>query len=372
MQPVSSVRFKENAPKDFFAIVNQRVNDYFKTNQIDRYGNSEMVLKTIFMYVLYFVPYLLMVTGVVTSPWAWLVLAVVMGHGLAGIGLSVMHDANHGAYSRKSWVNRLIGYSMNVVGGHDLNWRIQHNVLHHTYTNIEGHDEDIAPRGVLRFSPHSKYLLVHKFQFLYAWFFYGLMTFSWVTLKDFKQLAQFHKMGLVTKQKSNFWKELGIIALTKAVYVVYIVIIPLTMMDITWWQLLIGFMVMHYIGGLILATIFQPAHVVEESLFPLPDVEGRMENTWAVHQMYTTVNFAQRAPLFSWYVGGLNHQIEHHLFPHVCHVHYRKIAPIVEQTAKDFGLPYHQKPTFAHALWSHAKLLWKLGKRDFKGLQVAT
>ncbi len=123
------------------------MNDYFKSNDISRHANSEMTIKTIVMFALYFVPYFLIIAGVVTGT-AWLVgLTIIMGFGLAGIGLSVMHDANHGAYSKRQWINTTIGYSMNLIGANAFNWKMQHNVLHHSYTNVHGEDEDISPRG---------------------------------------------------------------------------------------------------------------------------------------------------------------------------------------------------------------------------------
>jgi len=363
MRPsASSIRFSSTRA-DFFSTLNRRVNEYFKSNNISRYANTEMKVKTVIMYGLYFVPYVLLLTGTVTQGWAMWGMSVVMGFGIAGIGLAVMHDANHGAYSNKSWVNNLVGYSLNVIGAGAFNWKVQHNVLHHTYTNIHEVDEDISPRGVLRMTPHSEYKAIHKFQYLYAWFFYGLMTFVWVIHKDFARLMRYHKDGMVKKQKANIVAEWTILMATKLIYAVYILIIPMMVLDITWWQWLIGFMTMHYFAGFILAVIFQPAHVCDGSEFPLPDETGNMENSWAIHQLHTTMNFANKNRILSWYVGGLNFQVEHHLFPNVCHVHYRHISKIVKATAEEFGLPYKSEPTFLGALWSHAKLLKELGKR---------
>src|SRR6185436_10638424 len=143
---------------------------------VTRHANTEMVVKSIFMFALYFGPYALILSGAVTSA-AWLiVLAVAMSLGLAGIGLSVMHDANHGAYSKRKWLNTVIGYSLNLVGANSFNWKLQHNVLHHSYTNVHDEDEDISPRGALRLTPHSKWKKIHRYQFIYAWLLYGLMT----------------------------------------------------------------------------------------------------------------------------------------------------------------------------------------------------
>lgn len=350
-----------NKEQLFFTTLNSRVNEYFKEKGIGRHANAEMIFKTSFMILLYTVPYVLMITGSVSHLWGMLGLSVLMGFGIAGIGLSVMHDANHGAYSNKPWVNSLLGYTLNLIGGNALNWKVQHNVLHHTYTNIHDVDEDISPRGVLRMTPHAEWKFFHRFQFLYAWFFYGLMTLVWVVAKDFARLKLYNKDGHLKKQKTNITKEWIILATSKILYVSYIFVLPAFLLPLAWWQILVGFLVMHYVAGLTLALIFQPAHVIDGTEYLMPNDEGNMENSWAIHQLRTTTNFANKSRLFSWYVGGLNFQIEHHLFPNVCHVHYRKISHIVKHTAQEFGLPYKSQPTFFHAVWYHGRLLKQLG-----------
>jgi linoleoyl-CoA desaturase len=352
-----------NTRRDFSATLNKRVSEYFKTNNIDRNANSEMVIKTIFMFSLYFIPYGLILAGVVTSGLALLGLVIIMGFGLAGIGLSIMHDANHGAYSKKSWVNNLIGYSLNLVGANAFNWKMQHNVLHHTYTNVHEEDEDISPRGALRFTPHSEYKSIHKYQFIYAWFLYGLMTIVWLGFKDFVRIIRYQNNGLAKKHKANITVEWTILICTKLFYIGYIFIVPLVLTSLVWWQIALGIFIMHYLAGFLLAIIFQPAHVIEGSEFPLPDDDKNLENNWAIHQLLTTTNFGNNSRWFSWYVGGLNFQIEHHLFPNVCHVHYRNISGIVKSTAHEFGLPYKSSKTFVGALAGHARLLKELGKR---------
>src|SRR5690606_2148813 len=205
--------------------LNKRVNEYFKTNGVSRTANNEMVIKTIVMFALYFVPYALMISGLVTGFWL-IPLLIVMSLGLAGIGLAVMHDANHGAYSKKPWVNALIGYSLNMVGANAFNWKMQHNVLHHTYTNVHEEDEDISPRGALRLTPHSDWKKIHKYQFIYAWFLYGLMTIVWMTFKDFVRIIRYQKNGLAKKHNANMVNEWIILLGTKMIYVGYIFIIP--------------------------------------------------------------------------------------------------------------------------------------------------
>jgi len=322
-----------------------------------------MVVKTIVMFLLYFAPYAFIVSGWITAPWLLIAMVITMSLGLGGIGLSVMHDANHGAYSQRSWLNTFVGYSLNLIGANAFNWKMQHNVLHHTYTNVHEEDEDIISRGVLRLTPHSEWRFIYKFQHIYAWFLYGLMTLSWMFAKDFARLIKYHKNGMAKKHKASIVKEWIILLATKLFYISYIFVVPLVFTSLPWWQILTGILVMHYIAGFMLAIIFQPAHVIDGTEFPLPDDQRMLENNWAVHQLLTTTNFGNRNKWFSWYVGGLNFQIEHHLFPNVCHVHYRKIASIVQSTANEYGLPYKNAKTFFEALQGHGRLLKQLGLR---------
>jgi linoleoyl-CoA desaturase len=368
MSSNAAIRFSPTRA-DFFNTLNRRVNEYFKSNNISRHANAEMKIKTLCMYCMYWIPFALMMFSVVTNPWGMFGLCLAMGIGMAGIGLSVMHDANHGAYSDKRWFNNFFGFSLNMVGGHAFNWKVQHNVLHHTYTNIHDVDEDISPRGIMRMTPHGEWKSIHRFQHIYAWFVYGLMTIVWITAKDFVRLAKYQKDGLVKNQKTTVAAELSVMLVTKILYISYILVLPMMVLDITFGQWFLGFFAMHYIAGFILAIIFQPAHVIDGTEYPMPDDNGNMENSWAIHQLLTTTNFANKNKILSWYVGGLNYQVEHHLFPNVCHVHYRKLSTIVQQTAEEFGLPYKAEPTFMGALIGHAKLLKELGKKPV--MQVA-
>ena len=347
--------------RDFSSTLNKRVMEHFQSKGKTRHANREMIIKTVCMFAMYFVPYALIVTQVTTAWLPVIILLVIMGLGLAGIGLSVMHDANHGAYSKKKWVNTLVGYSLNLVGANSFNWKIQHNVLHHSYTNVHEEDEDISPRGILRLDPHSTWRKIHRYQFIYAWFFYGLMTLVWLFFKDFQRIIRYHKMGLTKTHNANITREWFILIGTKIVYIGYIFVIPVVLTSLLWWQVLLGVIIMHYIAGFLLAIIFQPAHVTEGTSYPLPDENNTLRNSWAAHQLLTTINFGNTSRWFTWYVGGLNFQIEHHLFPNICHVHYRSIADIVKRTALEFGLPYRSIPTFASAIIGHGKLLKQLG-----------
>lgn len=357
------IRFRNTLHEEFNATLNKRVNQYFKHNRFSRYANVEMVVKTVFMFCLYFVPYFMFLLGVVQNVWVFYLMTLLMGFGKAGIGLSVMHDANHGAYSKKKWINQVIGYSMNLIGGNATNWKIQHNIKHHTYTNVAGMDEDISPKGnILRFNPYSTIRPHHKWQFIYAWAIYGLMTMSWIIVKDITQLIGYTKDGMLKKQTKSVTKAWVWLIITKLFYYSYILAIPFLFAPFAWYHILLGFFLMHYVAGFTLGIIFQPAHVMEENSFEDSELSDVVEENWAVHQLKTTCNFAHNNKILSWYIGGLNYQIEHHLFPNICHVHYRKISDIVRKTAEEFNIPYKSYPTFRSALISHGRMLYALGR----------
>lgn len=357
------INFSNSVNTEFFETARKKVNEYFQQNNISKTGNYTMVIKSIVMILIYMVPYAILVSGAITNIYIIWGLWIFMGFGMAGIGLAIMHDANHGSYSKNAKVNKWMGYLINFVGGSVTNWKIQHNVLHHSYTNIEGHDEDITSIPILRFTPSQKLMKIHRYQYIYAWFFYSLMTFFWFIYKDIPQLIRYKKDGrLDSKQKSRFgWLLLELIA-SKVLYALYIIVIPIVVLDIPWWATILAFFTMQFICGLLLTTIFQLAHIMPNTKFPLPDTKGNLQESWAIHQLMTTTNFAPRSRIMSWYVGGLNYQIEHHLFPNICHIHYKKISPIVKRTAQEFGIPYHSEPNFIKAIASHIKMLKMLGR----------
>ena len=323
------------------------------------------------MISLYFVPFGLLLAYPAGPLWIQIILAVLMGLGTAGIGLDIMHDANHGVFSSNRKLNVFIGYIINFIGGNSFNWKMQHNVLHHTYTNVHGIDEDIDVIPIMRFSPHAKYRKIHRFQYIYAWFLYGLMTMWWSTGKDFVQLIRYQKQNLVKSQQTTFTNQFIRLIISKALYWSFILIVPIWLGGYSILHWLVLLFVMHYVGGLLMALIFQPAHVTIDSSFPLP-VEGSMEDHFLLHQMHTTANFGNKSRLLGWLAGGLNFQIEHHLFPNISHIHYRHISKIVQETAKEFGLPYRQYKTFGGALIAHGKMLYDLGKPAMIPVSSAT
>lgn len=355
------VRFKGTHNTDFISELRQRVNKYFLDNNLSKFGNINMQLKTAFMLGLYFIPFLILILGSVQSFGTMIALWSVMALGMCGIGLAVMHDANHGAYSKRRVVNNLLGYLLNVIGSYHITWKIQHNVLHHSSTNVHEYDEDLNNQ-ILRFSPNQKHRSINKYQAYYAPFLYGLLSLYKTFSKDFEQISRFNRNNLLKSQGLTLKNAILQITVNKLLYLGATLLLPMLVMSLPWWQILIGFITMHLICGLILALVFQSAHVLDSTNFYKADENGSIDNCWAIHQLSTTANFAKKGKLFSWLIGGLNYQVEHHLFPNICHVHYTVISDIVKRTANDFNIQYNEYATFFDAIKSHFRMLHRLGK----------
>jgi linoleoyl-CoA desaturase len=356
---VKRVSFKRKGCKDFILELKSEIDAYFKENDISKYANRQMVLKTVILLSIYFGSYALIITGLFSWP-LMLVLCFCMGMGMAGIGFSVSHDALHGAYSSNKAVNKALGYSFDLLGANGYIWKITHNIVHHTYTNIHKHDEDLEVAEFIRLSPHAEYKPIHRVQHILAFAAYAFATLFWVFVKDY---MYFFKSELGPyENKSHPRAEWISLIVTKLFYYTYMLVIPYLVLSITWWQLLIGFLIVHLTGGVILGVVFQLAHVVEGTEHPTEDMEGNMENTWAIHQMETTSDFAHANKFLCWYIGGLNYQIEHHLFPRICSIHYPEISAIVERVALKHGVPYHNQTTLGIAIRSHYRTLKKFGK----------
>lgn len=321
-----------------------------------------MWVKAIFFLGTFITLYLLILLGNIT-PLIMLSLAIFLGVFGAFVGFNICHDAIHKAFSDKPMVNQIFSFLFSLIGASAYVWSICHNIVHHTYTNIAGHDEDIdvAP-GLIRFSDEEPVNKIQRYQHIYAFGLYSLAMLSWVFRKDYKKFFQ-TKIGcqVANHPKIEYFK----LFFFKFLYYFLFIILPLIILDITWWQFIIGFLAMQLAQGLVLGLVFQLAHVVEGTNFPLPNEEGNIEEAWAAHQMMTTANFAVDSKLASFLCGGLNRQVEHHLFPKICHIHYPAIGKIVKETALEFKLPYIESPTFMNALTSHYRMLRKLGKEAY-------
>jgi linoleoyl-CoA desaturase len=354
------VVFASQAVDPFAAELRERVAGHFSAGAISSKANATVIVKTVILLAVTFGCYGLILSGLCSPP-VMLLLAVVMGLGVAGIGFGISHDALHGAYSSRPWVNRALGCTFELLGASSYKWRITHNVAHHVYTNIHGADEDLAVSDLVRFSPHAKWRPYHRFQHVYAFFLYGLCTLNWAFFADYQYFSR-RAPEHFRKRRPSMRSILWLIA-TKAFYYGYTIVIPLAVLRVAWWQFAIGYLAMHFTAGLVVAVVFQLAHVVEGTEHPEPSVAGQMRQPWARHELATTANFACHDRLLSWYLSGLNFQIEHHLFPKICSVHYPALSPVLRAVVLKHGLPYNEFPTLYAALASHYRALKLLGRQ---------
>lgn len=363
MEQKKRAKFVNSNKTQFLKTLKRRVDQYFEEHQLDKKANTRMIVKSIVLLCLYSLPIVALYVYHLPA-WAVLICFSLSGFGIAGVGMGVMHDANHGAYSHNKLVNRIMGYSLNLMGGFDVNWRHQHNILHHTYTNIAHMDEDVDQRLKMRWTPHFKYHPAQRYQHIYAFIAYCLSTLSWIVMKDYKQFYNYSQNGVYKSTKQEMRIDFIKLMVTKIFYHLYILILPIVWLGYGAGLIIGGFVLMHAIGGFFLSTVFQLAHVVEGTTFPLPDDKGEIDNEWAIHQMETTADFGHGSKFLTWFTGGLTHQVEHHLFPDICHIHYPEIAPIVKKTAEEFGVPYHYNDSYWKALKSHVVILKKFGLPD--------
>lgn len=348
---------KDNA---FFTSLKASVDAYFKDNKIEKTGDWRLFSKTIILLGGAIAVYLTMMLADISGLTA-LILSAIFGCFAAGIGFSIMHDANHGSYSTNTKLNDLLGLSANALGASSYFWKQKHNIIHHTYTNVDGIDDDIAKSPIIRQCESQKWVPAHKVQHLYLPFIYALSSIFWVFIMDFtkyfsRKIYTTEAWKLSLKNHLVFWG-------TKVYYLSVFIVIPIMVWGWAGW--LAGFFVANAALGLVLSFVFQLAHVVENTEFEniALDETKHLETAWAEHQIRTTSNFAMGNKFISWYVGGLNFQIEHHLFPRISHVHYPAIAKIVQEKCKEFGLPYNQYTTMSGALASHFRVMRDLGKK---------
>jgi linoleoyl-CoA desaturase len=358
----------------FYTTLKSSVDQYFTTSSLRKTGNWRLYAKTVILIPGALLVYSALLFGFrkAAGPFSpAMILAglsgcILLGLILASIGFNVMHDACHGSYSRKKWVNDLMGLSLNACGGNAFIWKFKHNIIHHTYTNVDGLDDDIAKSPFMRSCKTQKWMPAHRYQHLYVIVIYALSSFLWVTVLDYVKYFS-RKVVSTPLQKMDF-KEHFVFWLSKALYIVFYVAIPVYFVGWSVW--LAGFACMHIALGIVLAIVFQLAHVVEEMEFEYIE-EGdvkKLEQEWAIHQLRTTANFARRNKIVSWYVGGLNYQVEHHLFPRISHIHYPAISNIVKKTCEEYGVAYHEFPTMVSAIGSHFRIMRELGKKPASAL----
>ena len=341
----------------FFDALNERVEAFFQEQGVKQTGNWKIISKTAVLFGAAISSFVLLL---IFNQWYMQVLLwSILGLSFAGIGFNSMHDGAHGSYSSKRWLNSAMGYTLNAIGGNVFFWKLKHNQLHHVFTNIEGMDDDLDIKPFMRTNEGQKRYWFHKFQFLYWFVLYGLTYIFWVYYNDFSKYFG-RKIGETPIRKIPV-REHVIFWISKAFYIGVFFVVPVVVLG--WKEAILGYLLMSFVCGWVIAVVFQLAHVVDGASFHIPAVDGdSLKDEWAIHQVKTTANFATKSKLVSWICGGLNFQVEHHLFPRISHVHYPKINKIVRDTCREFGVQYREFPNVWQAVKAHVSLLKQLGK----------
>jgi linoleoyl-CoA desaturase len=344
----------------FFQSLKSAVDGYFKENDLRKTGNWRLYSKTIILIVASISLYLIATFNslpVITT----ILIGGGLGFLLACIGFNIMHDANHGSYSSKNWVNNTLGLTLNACGGNSFIWKHKHNIIHHTYPNVDGIDDDIAKSPFIRMCSSQQWVPMHKIQHLYTPLLYAISSMIWILFQDFEKYfkQKVHNTELQKMKTADhviFW-------ISKLLYLFFYIALPIWL---TGWQQWLAFFLSMHIGlGLTLAIVFQLAHVVEETKFTFAPLNETtvIENEWAIHQLKTTSNFSPNSKFITWFAGGLNYQVEHHLFPRISHIHYPVLSKIVKGKCEEFNVPYNCIPSFNAAIQSHFRFIKSLGKK---------
>ncbi len=356
---MATPKFVNTTGSNFHQELKRRVNNYFIENKKLSTGNSSLYFKGILLCTLYIAVYVHLVFFTPGTWWA-LMECLFMGGLTAAIGFNVMHDGSHGSFSNSKMANKLATFSINILGASGIMWNNKHNIIHHTYTNIDGVDDDIEIKPLLRMCPSQKKRWIHRFQHIYVWFLYTLLLIVWLFITDYTKYFR-KKVGTVPIKKMSAFDHFAFWT-AKIGYAFMMIFLPIYLLGFLPW--LTGFLAMTMFSGFILSIVFQLAHTVEHTAFPTPLENGKIENEWAIHQIETTANFATRSKLISWLVGGLNFQIEHHLFPKISHIHYPAISKIIKDTCNEFNVRYIEYRKMRQAIASHASYLKKMGRED--------
>ena len=343
----------------FYPTLKQRVDEYFQKNSKKKTATTSIYLKAALILGWLVASYVVLVFFSSN-----LIIAVLAGFAMAQgfvlVGFNIMHDANHGSFSSNKWINRSLSWTLELIGASSQMWKQKHNVLHHTYTNVGELDDDIDTGGLLRLSPHQPHKPWHRFQRWYALPLYSLLTIYWLGYTDFKKLFT----GQIGAHRipATSLRDKILFFLTKLFYFSYALFIPLYFHPVLY--VLLGFLAVHMVTGVTLAVVFQLAHTTPATGFPQANEDsGELPQDWAVHQVQTTADFAPNNVLATWYLGGLNFQIEHHLFTRICHVHYPAISKIVKETCEEFSIRYNRFPSVRKALAAHWNFLGAMAQK---------
>jgi len=340
--------------------VRRRVDAFFASTGKQPRDNPAMYVKTFVILAVFLASYVALVF-LVANWWQAVSAAILLGAAAGLIGFNIQHDGSHLAYSDRPWMNKLTAMSMDLIGASSYMWHWKHVASHHIYVNITDHDADVDLGAFARVTPHQPRYFFHRIQHFYLWALYGFMTIRWHLYGDFRDLITKEIGGHTFPRPKG--KELVIFIGGKVLFFTLAFVLPVFFH--AWWKVLLIYILVAGVVGVVLSVVFQLAHCVEEADFPIPDdITNVMDNNWMVHQVLTTVDFARRSKLLCWLLGGLNFQVEHHLFPKICHVHYPEISKIVEATCREFGIRYNEHKTLWAGLVSHYRWLRRMGQPE--------
>lgn len=354
------VRFTfNNTQSAFFRNLKLKVDQYFAETKLDPAGNGKLYFKGAIQILSAAVMYTVLVFF--TPPvYLAIPLCLLLGLNLGVIGFNVMHEGGHQSFSRYAWMNKLSAYSLNMLGGISYFWKIKHNINHHTFTNIDGMDSDIDAKPFMRMHDEQPHYWFHRFQHIYWVVLYGVSYIAWVFYEDFQKYftgrhsATSRPVKLALKEHFIFW-------FTKIMFVVAYIVVPVVMVG--WVPALIGFLIITFVTGLSISIVFQLAHVVEHTQFHSSDQQdATTKQEWAIHQLNSTANFATGSKSLHWLLGGLNFQIEHHLFPRISHIHYPQVSQFVKEACRESNVAYIEYTSMFKAIGSHLMHLKRLGK----------
>jgi linoleoyl-CoA desaturase len=354
------MRVKFGRGQGFYPVLKERVDAYFRRTGFSRRDRPAMYLKVVLLLAWFLGSYLALVFKA-DAWWQALLLAMSLGLAMAGLGFNCCHDAAHGAFSNLNLINRALTRAFDLLGMSSYVWHWEHNIFHHSYPNIAGADQNIDIGSFARLSPHQPHRWIHRYQHLYLWLLYGFIHLKWQLFYDYKCLVS-GRIGTNDFPRPCGWQLLALLA-GKALFYGWAIALPTFFHPL--WVTGLFFLVASVTCGIALSYVFQLAHCTESADFlTAADESPYCGREWAVHQVQTTVDFARQSRLWSWYLGGLNFQIEHHLFPQIAHEHYPALAEIVEATCDDFGIRYWAHPSLSSAFASHQRWLYRMGRRE--------
>ena len=318
-----------------------------------RHATGPLLTKAALIMAWFLISYgfLMFVAG---SLWTVILGAASLVLAMGGLAFNVLHDGGHGAYSQRPGVNRTMAMALDLLGGSSFIWKWKHNILHHTYPNMLGVDADINLWPLARVSEEQPRYRIHRFQCWYIWGLYALLPLSWY-VGDLRFLVTRKLSGHPFPRPRG--ADLAALLAWKAVFIGWAIVLPLMVHPLS--SVITVWLGCSLALGLVLSIPFQVAHCVTAA--GSIRVPQGPQPEWAIHQVQATANFATGSRWLTWYLGGLNFQIEHHLFPSIAHIHYPRLSPIVRQVCGQFGVQYAAYATLGEALRSHFDWLRQLG-----------